>query len=287
MAKYGGNLELNWVQVLASGLAALSSAVLLSTTGVAGTVIGAALGSIVLTVGSAVYGHYLAVSKERVAAARSLALQRASQALVRARAGAPMDFDSAVRQPVPKDDPATGSGGRVRWREAVRTLRWRPVLATAVGAFVLVMGVIVSLELMTGRALSSYTGGTSSEGPQTSIPMPAGLGRQSDTAPRLADQPGRSEDGGAPRDGVRRLAQDSAERASDTGATPVRTGPEVGPQLPTVPTPVPTAEVTPEPVPASQPAPPTPTAAPTTEPVETTAPTTAPTPAPTAAEPAP
>ena len=39
------------------------------------------------------------------------------------------------------------------------------------GVFVLVMGVIVSMELMTGRALSSYTGGTGADGPRASISL--------------------------------------------------------------------------------------------------------------------
>lgn len=45
-------IEVNWVQALAGSLAAMSSAVLLSTVGVAGTIIGAAIGSVVATVGS-------------------------------------------------------------------------------------------------------------------------------------------------------------------------------------------------------------------------------------------
>ncbi|MFE2873213.1 hypothetical protein [Embleya sp. NPDC059259] len=50
-------IDVNAVQVVGSALAAISSAFLLSTLGVAGTVIGAALASVVATVGSAVYVH--------------------------------------------------------------------------------------------------------------------------------------------------------------------------------------------------------------------------------------
>ncbi|WP_406298842.1 hypothetical protein OG948_26440 [Embleya sp. NBC_00888] len=50
-------IDVNAVQVVGSALAAISSAFLLSTLGVAGTVIGAALASVVATVGSALYAH--------------------------------------------------------------------------------------------------------------------------------------------------------------------------------------------------------------------------------------
>ena len=77
-------VEINWVQVSASALAAVSSAVLLSTVGVAGTIIGAAVGSVVATAGSAIYSYYLRITHERVAQAQAAALDR----VARARAGA-------------------------------------------------------------------------------------------------------------------------------------------------------------------------------------------------------
>ena len=63
-------IDINWVQASAGALAAVSSAVLLSTVGVAGTILGAALGSIAVTVGSSFYSHYLHASRARVAAHR-------------------------------------------------------------------------------------------------------------------------------------------------------------------------------------------------------------------------
>ena len=70
--------------VAASALAAVSSAVLLSSVGVAGTIIGAAVGSVVATAGSAIYSYYLRITHERVAQAQAAALDR----VARARAGA-------------------------------------------------------------------------------------------------------------------------------------------------------------------------------------------------------
>src|SRR6476620_9514701 len=77
-------VEINWVQVGGSALAAVSSAVLLSTVGVAGTIIGAAIGSVFATAGSSIYSHYLRVSRARVAAAQVAAFER----LTHARSGA-------------------------------------------------------------------------------------------------------------------------------------------------------------------------------------------------------
>src|SRR3954447_9641036 len=54
------------LQVLASGLAAASAAVVASFFGVAGTVIGAALGSLVTTVSAALCGESLRRTSERV-----------------------------------------------------------------------------------------------------------------------------------------------------------------------------------------------------------------------------
>lgn len=228
--KQEGKLDLNWVQATASGLAALSSAVLLSTVGVAGTVIGAAVGAIVVTVGSAVYSHYLAVTRERMAAARGAALQRASRVLNRARSaespeGARAELARA-QQELQKAEAAGRAG--VRWREVLSGLRWKPVLLASAGVFVLVMGVIVSMELMTGRALSSYTGGTSADGPRTSIPLPGGLGNE-DTG----DERGRSgpSDRSQQDDGTREQpAREGGDTGVDTGTRDIRAGGGTEPQ---------------------------------------------------------
>src|SRR3546814_13124678 len=65
-------LEIDWVKTLAGALAAVSSAVLLSTLGAAGTLICAALGSITLTVTSAFYSQGLAQrDRQRVVEGKS------------------------------------------------------------------------------------------------------------------------------------------------------------------------------------------------------------------------
>lgn len=175
-------VEINWVQVSSSALAAVSSAVLLSTVGVAGTIIGAAIGSVFATAGSAVYSHYLRISRARVAAAQAAALER----LTHARSGASGVWADTRRDPgrtatisarqaadelhdaerelerTPDEPP------RPSWGEALSGLRWKRIAAVAGGIFVLAMLVIVSFELVTGRAVSTYTGGSDS-GARTSL----------------------------------------------------------------------------------------------------------------------
>lgn len=296
MAKHEGKLDLNWAQVTGSSLAALSSAVLLSTLGATGTLIGAALGSLVVTVGGTLYSHYLSASRERVAVARQAALRRAR---VNGRgqsvpAGDPMRTgrQSVAWPETPQPTPT--SAVSVSWRDAVRRVRWKPVLAVSAGVFVLVIGVIVSMELMTGRALSSYTGGTSADGPRTSISL-AGSDRSSDSddTSRSATSGDRSErdtdgrtnrhepssgEGTGSDDGSDSGDTDPTEQTDQTEQSEVGNGrepttaPDSGTSEPTAepepePTSEPASEPTPAPVeePASEPspaAPPSPAAGP-------------------------
>ena len=81
-------LEIDWLRVIAGALAAVASAILLSTLGAAGTIIGAALGSVVVTVSSAYFSQGLATSRRKLAQAQSAARDKVgiAQAEVR-RAG--------------------------------------------------------------------------------------------------------------------------------------------------------------------------------------------------------
>jgi hypothetical protein len=62
-------LNLSAAQVIASVLATLSAAVAASFLGVAGTLVGAAVGSVVSTMGTEIYKHYLQRSEERLKSA--------------------------------------------------------------------------------------------------------------------------------------------------------------------------------------------------------------------------
>jgi len=176
-------VDIDWVQASAGALAATSSAVLLSTVGVAGTVIGAAVGSVVATLGNAVYARFLIVSRERVVSARITAREGAIRDLLRRRRGQTATSeardDADVRPPRDEGDvrpqvPASSKSAPA-WRESLG-LPWRRIAVVSVVVFLLAMAVIVAFELLAGRTVSSITGGSDGPGPRTSIPGMGGSG---------------------------------------------------------------------------------------------------------------
>jgi chorismate mutase len=172
-------VAINWFQVSGSALAAVSSAVLLSTVGVAGTIIGAALGSVVVTAGGSIYSHYLELSRQRVAAAQAVARARKSRARsarldTRQQERAGDELHQAEQQLADAEDETV----KPSWRELLTGLRWRRIATAAAVIFVAAMLIIVTFETVTGRAVSTYTGGTDGN-PRSSIP---GLGRRSSTS---------------------------------------------------------------------------------------------------------
>ena len=167
-------LEINWIQAAGGALAAVSSAVLLSTVGVAGTIIGAAIGSVIVTVGNSVYPYYLAASKERVAAAAVVA-KEAARTRGRTRTGAtstaemrmPADEREQADEEVREAEETATQG--TNWSEIFSKLNWKRIAVAAAGIFVLTMGAILTFELVSGHSVSYYTGGSSKDGPRTSF----------------------------------------------------------------------------------------------------------------------
>jgi hypothetical protein len=165
-------LELDWIKVVGSALAATSSAVLLSTLGAAGTIIGAALGSVVITAGGSLYSHYLELSRKRVAVAQQAALRKVATARSQVRK-ASSEVDDPERdagehlEQAEEDLQGAAAGLNAArpdrwqlWRDALRGLPWKRIGLAAAALFLAVMGVITVFELTTGRAVSAYTGGS-------------------------------------------------------------------------------------------------------------------------------
>jgi hypothetical protein len=132
-------LDIDWVRTAAAALAAVTSAVLLSTLGAVGTVLGAALGSLAATVGGAIYTQQLERTRRQV----------------RRVAGATSTTATAV-----VDDPEPPRS----WGERLRALSWKRVGLFAAGTFVAVMVAITGFELATGSSISQRTGGSSDQG---------------------------------------------------------------------------------------------------------------------------
>ena len=146
------------LQVVASALAAVTAAVLSGAFGVAGTFIGAAVASVVASVGSTLYLASLRTTHERL---RRIAARQAF--LFGQTAGSPAPT-------VQTDLPAEPSRwSRLRWSELRRGMpalrrRWIAVIGLAAVVFALAIAVLTGIEASTDRPVSSLLGGTHGSG---------------------------------------------------------------------------------------------------------------------------
>lgn len=144
--------QLSALQISAGALAAVSAAVVASFFGLAGTVIGAAVASVVSTVGAAVYTE----SMRRTHAG----LRRAGSRLVRSPQS-PVHRSASDRPPLPAHLDPRRSPPRRRWR------RWAMVAATAVAVFGLAMVVVTTVELIGHKPVAALVGGSDQAGGTT------------------------------------------------------------------------------------------------------------------------
>ncbi len=193
------NLQINWVNSAGGALGAVSAAVLLSSLGAAGTLVGAALGSLCITVGGAVYSHYLAMTKERVAA-QALAARRGGRVreLVPAGAGElPQPEGPRLTEDLNHLDRA--DQGR-SMGQVLHGLPWKRIVVISAALFASVMVLVVAFELSTGRAVSTYTGGTDDTSVGTSIPGWSGTGNDSPDVDPDVPLPGDVQEGDVPQE---------------------------------------------------------------------------------------
>lgn len=234
MSEDKAKVDLSLVQVVASALAAVSSAVLLSTVGVAGTLIGAAVGSVIATVAGAVYTYSLQASRERVAAAAQIAAMARANLTRRNETGA-----ADIQQVTAAPDPVTPEPGRPGWRAALAGLNWKRVAALAAGVFLAAMCAIVAFELVAGEPVSKYTGGTSDDSSRRTT-LGGGSGEKADQAPSSEVSEGPSEDATADSSEdaspVESPSEDTGGEASPTEEPTVEETPEEEPSAPEVPT---------------------------------------------------
>lgn len=172
---------IDWLATTAGALAAVTSAVLLSTLGAVGTLLGAAVGSVAATIGTNLYSQGLAKSREKVARAHTLARWR-SAGLAGARDGskaasgpgsgpssaAASDAPSgAASDPAsepatePEDESVEASAAEQApsWRARLRTLPWKRIGLLSLAMFLVVVAAITIIELFAGRSLSAIVGG--------------------------------------------------------------------------------------------------------------------------------
>ncbi|MBN9619104.1 MAG: hypothetical protein J0H43_05160 [Actinobacteria bacterium] len=164
-------LDISLTQVIATALAAVTATIGASFLGVAGTVVGAAVASVLSVVGNAVYSHSLRRTQDRVREAvpswpvgRLVASDdptaRIGTAGPTARIGTaapPVLPAAAPRRPVREPRPA-------RTRRPGERSRWRAALVGSVAMFVVVSGTITGVELVAGRPLSDIVRGDGGTG---------------------------------------------------------------------------------------------------------------------------
>ncbi|WP_156251511.1 hypothetical protein [Pseudactinotalea terrae] len=183
-------IELSFVQLVAGALAAMTSALIGSRIGVSGTVIGAAVGSLVAGVAGSVYTASLQRGRQVIARA-PVALR--SPTLVMRRSTAVLPTAAAVPPGVP--------GQAVLDARPVlpaRRPRWKPVLAAAAAMFVLAALGITALELATGQSLSGRDGttisqvSTGAQAQQQPLPQPPAEIPAEDPTEEASEDPGQS-----------------------------------------------------------------------------------------------
>ena len=215
-------LSISTTQVIASALAAMSVAFMTSWLGTAGTIIGACIGSIIATVGTAAYSWSLrrtsAVVKQTAAQVRRTALL--TNTLPRTVAQGPMrnQDDAQGEQPAPErtgdntgddtgdeatsarpaDDnsvltPAEQAAVDAEVDPGARTGRWdgfpwkKTLLATG-AVLLLAIGGITVLEVVTGQSMSSLSGHEDSNGTTVGNVLDKGNDAKQDKTPTPSKQ---------------------------------------------------------------------------------------------------
>jgi hypothetical protein len=162
-------------KVAAGTLAAVSAAVIGSFLGVAGTLIGAAVASVIGTVGTEVYQRSINKGAKK--------LQTLAPTFVKAPAavGTPQ-VAAATEEDAPSHTVAPDEVTQKRAEEQSGSkLRWKPILLGAVVVFVIAMGAIFAVEAIAGRSLASISGNDSSG--RSTIGVPVGDNDSSTPSP--------------------------------------------------------------------------------------------------------
>lgn len=145
--------DVSWPQLIASVLAAVTAAWIASRLGVAGTLIGAALGSFVVTISSAFYGRTLDHTRTLLIQTESGTVieRHVDEGEVREALDEAADVDSAARGARFVDTDSHGPGPR---------LHWKTIIVTTIVVLSLALAAISAYELISGRTLDGGRGTT-------------------------------------------------------------------------------------------------------------------------------
>lgn len=157
-------LDLSLTQVLASALAAVTATVAASYFGVTGTVIGAALASVLTVTGNAVYGHSLRRTGDRVRDVVPARVRRLPPGAAPYSEPVAMPVAKPVAMPVAEPVAEPGVTPAKAGRPTLSAATWRRMAFTAAGVFAAVLAVITGIELVTGKPVSTIVRGDAGSG---------------------------------------------------------------------------------------------------------------------------
>ncbi|HEX8510671.1 MAG TPA: hypothetical protein VF635_14385 [Propionibacteriaceae bacterium] len=142
LADKAAKLDLSPSQLLGGALAAMTAAALGSRLGVAGTITGAAVASLIAGVATSLYTASLRHTRARVQTALGRGTETPSGSV---------RIDPETEQPMARPSVAARSG---------RKLPWKGVLAAAMATFALALVAVTGFEALAGTALSGGNGTT-------------------------------------------------------------------------------------------------------------------------------
>lgn len=157
-------LDLSVTKIVGGALAAMTAAALGSRLGVGGTVVGAALASIIAAVATSLYTASLARTQERV---KTVFTGRAAGTDVPTMVEVVEDHDTRASTAAPAQPSAPELEGH--WRlpttgtstvKPARKLNWKSVVIAALATFAIAAATLTTFELVSGHALSGGDGTT-------------------------------------------------------------------------------------------------------------------------------
>ena len=153
-------------KTIAGALAAVCAAVIGSFLGVAGTLVGAAVASIIGSVGTEIYHRYLNKGAQKLRTLAAPAFIKAPAAVGTPAVAAASKYESPSHT-VPES--------------ALRGIRWGRVAMVAGALFVLAMGTLTAVELITGKSVATVVG--NGTGAKTTIGGLLDPGKHTNPAP--------------------------------------------------------------------------------------------------------
>jgi hypothetical protein len=231
------SLGLSTAQVVGSALAAMSGAVSASWLGTTGTLIGAAVGSVIATVGASIYTHSLRRTGQVVKRTAVVVRQGAPFTGAVPRPDPGMASDAPVRdpnapeagdettEPLDRDETSERSGRFSRLFSGGRDLPWVKVSLASLAVLVAALGGITAVEAITGKPISSLLGGDDSDG--TTVGHVVG----NDDAP-AEDEPAPQQDTPAPDDQSEPSEEPQEPVPSESPVPSPSAEPSDGPELP-------------------------------------------------------